>query len=163
MPVSACSLLSLVKSYPWRCLEVSHCRTDQVVGILALPPSLSRKRQSQLIGWQGLHRRSFPHQFRTSQGKDPVAATTAEPPPLLQIAPHALETQPVFFPFRSIHPPRVDSVRIGLQRSLVGERPTRQVPIEHLWPCIQPSPHVSGRGVGLSEERLHAKGKQTQR
>lgn len=33
-------LLSLVKSYPWKFLEVSQSCTDQVVGILTLPPSL---------------------------------------------------------------------------------------------------------------------------
>jgi hypothetical protein len=38
--VSNTLLLSLVKSYPREFLEVSQSSTDQVVGILALPPSL---------------------------------------------------------------------------------------------------------------------------
>ena len=57
-------MLSLVKSYPWKFLEVSQSCADQVVGILTLPPSLKRKRQRSLRGWQGLHRRQFSHQFR---------------------------------------------------------------------------------------------------
>src|SRR5258708_29520542 len=38
--------------------------------------------------------------LRAPQAKDTGGATASEPPPLLKIAPHVLETQQVFFPWR---------------------------------------------------------------
>src|SRR6266851_8653561 len=58
----------------------------------------------------------------------------------------------------SIHAPRVDGVRMGFQRSFVGECSTRQVLVEDLSTFIQTSPQVCVRWVGLSEQRLRGHG-----
>ena len=51
---------------------------------------------------------------RASQAKEAIGANAAEPSALSKILPHVLQTQHIFFPFRSIHAPSMHGLRIGL-------------------------------------------------
>lgn len=108
--------------------------------------------------------------YRSSSERTPIVATppakmgglidrnAAELPPLLKIRPHLFQVQQVFFPFRPIHVPGVHGLRIGFQRSFVGECPAGQVLVENLSTFIHTGPQVSVRRVGLSEQRLRCHG-----